>query len=384
MSFPCHNRRDVFLWITFMFFVSASVLCGAGSKKSALKSRLDKARQIQAQIKAVKQKIRVKEHEKKTIIGQLSLTEARLEVAQDNLSRNKLRLLDAQADLNRTVKRLERTRKQLARRRALLARRVVDIYEGERLGFLNVLLGSTDMWTLLTRAYYVKRILDSDARLISQIKADEAAIERDMQRQARRVAEIRELHSRLIVQRNEVASLLASKRRQLLEIEHSKELYERALDELLAQSRRIEEEIRRIQSTPAGRARYARTFRGGLALPVNGRITSGFGYRVHPITGVYKLHTGVDIACASGTPIHAAADGVVIIAGWQGAYGYTVVIDHGGGISTLYGHCSRILVGVGQTVRKGQVIARVGSTGFSTGPHCHFEKRVDGRPVNPL
>ncbi|MGQ9456432.1 MAG: murein hydrolase activator EnvC family protein [Armatimonadota bacterium] len=384
MSSPSHNKRAVFFLITLVFFVSASVLWGAGSKKSALKSRLDKARQIQAQIKAVKQKIRVKEHEKKTIIGQLSLTEARLEVAQDKLSRNKLKLLNAQADLNRTVRRLECTRKQLARRRALLARRVVDIYEGERLGFLNVLLGSTDMWTLLTRAYYVKRILDSDARLISQIKADEAAIERDMRRQARRVAEIRELQSQLIVQRNEVANLLASKRRQLLAIEHSKELYERALDELLAQSRKIEEEIRRIQSTPAGRARYARTFRGGLALPVYGRITSGFGYRVHPVTGVYKLHTGVDIACSSGTPIRAAEDGVVIIAGWQGAYGYTVVIDHGGGISTLYGHCSRILVGVGQMVRKGQVIARVGSTGFSTGPHCHFEKRVDGRPVNPL
>lgn len=382
---PFRSKKLIVLWvIASVFPLSVLPVRCATSTRSQLNSKLAKAKRINEQIRAVKQKIRVKEHERKTVIGQLSLTEARLEAAQDNLARNKLRLLDAQSDLDATMKRLARTRKQLARRRALLARRVVDIYEGEDLGYLNVLLGATDMWTFLTRAYYVKRILDSDTRLIAQIRADEAAIERDRQRQARRLAEIRALHARLVVQRNEVASLVESKRRQLMAIEHSKELYEKALDELLAQSQRIEEEIRRIQSTPAGRARYARTFRGGLALPVSGRITSRFGYRVHPITGVYKLHTGVDIACSCGTPIRAAADGVVIIAGWQGAYGYTVVIDHGGGISTLYGHCSSILVDVGEEVRKGQVIARVGSTGLSTGPHCHFEKRVNGKPVNPL
>ncbi len=379
------NKKHIRLATVFIVLLFFSCLAGgASNQKSPLKSRIDKAKKIQAQIKAVRHKIQVKENEKRTLIGQLSLTEAQLEAAQDNLARNKLRLLDAQTDLQATMKRLARTRKQLARRRALLSRRVVDIYEGEDLGYLNVLLGATDMWTFLTRAYYIKRILDSDAQLIAEIKADEAAIERDRQRQARRLAEIRGLHAQLVTQRNQVANLLANKRRQLIAIEHSKELYERALDELLAQSQRIEEEIRRIQSTPAGRARYSKVFRGGLGLPVPGRITSTFGYRVHPITGVYKLHTGVDIACSTGTPIRAAADGEVIIAGWQGAYGYTVVIDHGGGVSTLYGHCSRILVGVGEEVQKGQVIARVGSTGFSTGPHCHFEKRVNGKPVNPL
>ena len=148
--------------------------------------------------------------------------------------------------------------------------------------------------------------------------------------------------------------------------------------------REIEDEIRRIQSTPSGRARSARAFRGGLMLPVKGSVGSRFGYRVHPITGVYKLHTGVDIRCRTGTPIHAAADGVVIIAGWQGAYGYAVVIDHGGGDI----HALRPLLSAsgraGQEVKRGDVIAKSGSTGYSTGPHCHFEKRVNGHPVNPL
>ncbi len=366
----------------------AAVLSGQvtvlGAKKSVLSSKMSKATQIKVQIRAVQHKIRVKENEKRTVIGQLSVTEAKLQTAQDNLSRNKFRLLDAQADLSATLERLERTRKQLARRRGLLARRVVNVYEGEDLNYVNVLLGATDMWTFLTRAYYLKRILDSDTELIARIKEDEASIERDRQRQAQRVTEIQGLHARLVGQRNQVSNLFASKRKQLLVIEHSKDLYERALDELLAKSREIEAEIRRIQSTPAGRARYARTFKGGLLMPVSGSISSRFGYRVHPITRIYKLHTGVDIRCPTGTSIHAAADGVVIIAGWQGAYGYTVVIDHGGGVSTLYGHCSRLLVGVGQEVNKGEAIARAGSTGYSTGSHCHFEKRINGKPVNPL
>jgi len=369
---------------TALLILAALPWASLGAKTQSIEARIKQSKKLKEQIRAVKHKIQIKESEKRSVIGRLSVIESKLEAAQDKLSQNKLRLLDAQADLKATVERLERTRKQLARRRALYARRVVDIYEGEDITYLNVLLGSTNMWTFLTRAYYLQRILDSDTNLIKQIKADEAAIERDKIRQQRRVAEIQGLQARLEAERNEIAQLAEDKRLQLERIEHSKELYEQALDELLAKSQEIEEEIRRIQNTPSGRIRYARAFKGGLLMPVRGRITSRFGYRVHPITGVYKLHTGIDIACSTGTPIAAAADGVVIIAGWMGAYGYTVVIDHGGGISTLYGHNSRLLVSVGDHVKKGQIIARAGCTGYSTGPHCHFEKRVNGTPVNPL
>jgi|YNPNPStandDraft_1061719.scaffolds.fasta_scaffold00530_13 murein DD-endopeptidase MepM/ murein hydrolase activator NlpD len=353
----------------------------ATSKSRQLRKRLGS---VQQQIGQVRHQIRVKEQEKRTVIGQLNLTEQKLEVAQRNLSENKLKLMDAESDLAATVRRLERTKKQLKRRQGLLARRIVDIYEGEDLDYVNVVLGASDMWTFLTQAHYLKKILDADAELISQIKADKAAIERDKARQARRVEQIQGLQVRLEIERNQISELAERRRDQLIRIEHSKELYEKALDELLAKSAEIEAEIRRIQCTPAGRVRYARTFRGALIRPCVGRLTSPFGYRRHPITGVYKLHTGVDFAACAGTPIRAAADGVVIISGWNGAYGYAVVIDHGGGVSTLYGHCSSLLVSVGQHVRQGEIIARVGSTGLSTGPHCHFEKRIDGRPVNPL
>ena len=119
-------------------------------------------------------------------------------------------------------------------------------------------------------------------------------------------------------------------------------------------------------------------------LPVQGPVTSPFGMREHPVTGVYKLHTGTDFAAPTGEPIGAARDGVVRSAGWQSGNGNTVVIDHGDGVSTLYGHASTLLVQPGQRVSAGQAIAKVGETGLATGPHLHLEVRVDDRPVDPM
>jgi murein DD-endopeptidase MepM/ murein hydrolase activator NlpD len=118
--------------------------------------------------------------------------------------------------------------------------------------------------------------------------------------------------------------------------------------------------------------------------PVNGPVTSGFGPRSHPIYGGTRMHTGVDIAASQGTPIKAAGDGVVKMAGWNGGYGNWTLVDHGGGLATGYGHQSRIAVSVGQHVSTGQVIGYVGSTGASTGPHLHWEVRVNGNPVDPM
>jgi len=350
-------------------------------KRAVLRGKLNS---VQGQIHEVREKIHEKEQEKHTVVGQLTETEMKLEQTQTVLQTNTIKLSNAKSDLQRTAKRLDRTKRQLKRRKNLLERRIVDMYEGDDLGYINVILGSKDMWSFLTRAYYLKQILRNDSELIAQIDSDKKLIEKDQLRQKRRVAEVQTIQVSLVEQNNEVAGLVDDKKMQLERIEHSKDLYEKAEDELLATSREIEASIRRIQSTPAGKRSSSLVFRGGLTLPVSGPITCKFGYRVHPITHVYKLHTGVDIGAHYGTPIHAAADGTVILSGWYGAYGNAIVLDHGGRVSTLYGHCSRLAVRNGQSVKRGQVIGYVGSTGLSTGAHCHFEKRVNGTPVNPL
>ncbi|MEN6357668.1 MAG: peptidoglycan DD-metalloendopeptidase family protein [Armatimonadota bacterium] len=371
--------------ILSLIFLLALGLCmptfGAKKKTSVLKSNL---RNVQSKIRYYRKEIKKKEHQKRFVMSQLYSTQRDLESTQTSLTNNKIKLMDAQTDLDETEARLKRTQKQLDRREMLLQSRVVDIYEGEGLDYVNVVLGAANMWSFLTRTYYLQRILDSDATLIRQIKADKATIEKDKSRQARRVRQIGSLQNRLELQRNKIGALADSQQQMVDDLEHNTDLLRKAEDELEAKSQEIEDQIRQYQMTPKGRARYARAFKGGLSMPCGGRITCPFGYRVHPITGVYKLHTGVDIGVRSGTAVHAAAAGEVILAGWMGAYGNAVVIDHGGGVSTLYGHNSRLLVKRGQQVSRGQVIARSGSTGYSTGPHVHFEKRINGKPVNPL
>jgi murein DD-endopeptidase MepM/ murein hydrolase activator NlpD len=386
------NKKSICICtgILLLLFVFAQLAMGARSSRSkrtkpASKATLNRQlRNVNQRIKSVQAQLHQTKVKQKNVTNQLIATQRRLEATQDKVTHNKVTLMAAQNKLKVINNRLSLTQKQLERRGKLLAGRMKDIYKGQDIGYLEVLLGSRDMRTFLSRSYYVKRIVNNDVDLIEQIKKDKAQVERDKRAQASEVKRIASIQAELIQQRDAVAGFAEEKQAQLDAIEHDQSLYERALQDLEAESNRIGAMIQRYQSTRKSKGNYKGTFTGGLGLPVSGRISCPFGYRIHPITRVHSMHTGVDIACPTGTPVHAAADGEVIVASWMGAYGNAVVIDHGGGVSTLYGHNSRLLVKNGQRVKKGQVIAKAGSTGWSTGPHCHFEKRVNGKPVNPL
>ena len=157
------------------------------------------------------------------------------------------------------------------------------------------------------------------------------------------------------------------------------------LQQFQADERNIAAEIaaynRRIQKNPKT---ARKPFKGRFMRPVNAPVTSGFGNRFHPILRVSRLHAGTDFGARSGSAIFAVADGTVISASYSGGYGNRIILDHGGGLTTVYAHCSSLAVRAGQTVRQGQRIGAVGSTGLSTGPHLHFEMRINGRPVNPM
>jgi murein DD-endopeptidase MepM/ murein hydrolase activator NlpD len=178
--------------------------------------------------------------------------------------------------------------------------------------------------------------------------------------------------------RQEVAGEIASRERLRKQVLERKREYEAEVGVLERESAAIAEALRR-RGAGDDRPRPGRLLR-----PSPAAIVSGFGSRVHPIYGTVRMHTGVDFAAAMGSPIRAAAAGVVVSSGSYGGYGTATVIDHGGGLATLYGHQSATLVRAGQQVTAGQVIGKVGSTGASTGPHLHFEVRVNGDPVNPM
>jgi len=183
---------------------------------------------------------------------------------------------------------------------------------------------------------------------------------------------------------NALNSKKSKKDNYIKELDKDAKKLEKLIDQELAESRALEAQIKALQGGGSGSTvNYSNTqFLWPSA--ASKRITSKYGNRLHPVLKVYKLHTGIDIGAGSGTNILASNSGKVIKAQYNSAYGNMIIIDHGGGMSTLYAHASKLLVSVGQTVNRGDVIAKVGSTGYSTGPHLHFEVRKNGSPVDPM
>jgi murein DD-endopeptidase MepM/ murein hydrolase activator NlpD len=272
---------------------------------------------------------------------------------------------------------LARAEMALARRRSQLADRVVDAHRFGRAGYLDVLLGATSFTEFVARTRLVGTILHRDAALIKSFSTDRDRAATLREELAVQQARVRSLVSETEERQETLVQQGLEKRSTLRQIREERTASERAVRELEEESAEIETLIQRLQS--AGRGRLS-----GFVMPVRGVMTSRFGYRVHPLFGRRHFHSGADFAAPMGTPVRAAYAGRVLITGWYGGYGKVVVIDHGDGMSTLYGHLSKVLVGPGQRVAAGHLIGRVGSTGYSTGPHLHYELRRNGRPVSPL
>jgi murein DD-endopeptidase MepM/ murein hydrolase activator NlpD len=300
-------------------------------------------------------------------------TELRLTRLSDDLRRVRMREEVAAGAL-------ARAEMALARRRSQLADRVIDAHRFGRAGYLDVLLGATSFTEFVARTRLVGAILHRDASLIKSFSTDRDRAAALRQELAVQQARVRSLVSETEERQETLVQQGLEKRSTLRQVREERSAAERAVRELEEESEEIEALIQRLQaSATPGRGRLA-----GFVMPVRGAMTSRFGYRVHPLFGRRHFHAGVDFAAPRGTPVRAAYAGRVIITGWYGGYGKVVVLDHGDGISTLYGHLSVVLVGSGQRVAAGTVIGRVGSTGYSTGPHLHYEVRRNGRPVSPL
>jgi murein DD-endopeptidase MepM/ murein hydrolase activator NlpD len=260
---------------------------------------------------------------------------------------------------------------------------VRQTYHEGRDGMIHVLLNSRSMHDYMSRSYYVERVVDADLRLIVAIEADERSLQADRLRVRRQQAESRALQAALDADRKEYRADVDRKRDLLHDVRTERIGLQEALDVLEAASRDITARIRALQRTPGGRARMLRAWTGRFVRPVAGPVTSSFGMRLHPILRRRRMHNGVDFGARYGETIRAAAGGEVVMASYMRGYGNTVVLDHGGGVTTLYAHCSALLVSEGHVVAQGRPIARVGTTGLSTGPHLHFEVRQNGTPVNP-
>lgn len=380
----------------------------ARARRAELNKKLHGIHSHMHVVKAKIHEARAKEHHLNDTIEvvqhRLRVTRARLDAVNERLHR-----LEAEHDL--VVARLDKTRTRLALRRRLLSARLRETYMRGDMTYARVLIAASSLQDLLSRGVYVRQIVHSDALLIRGVQQDIRQIEADkllLERQARRQQELAaEFESR----KESYNADLARERELLKSARAARIAAQGELDELEGEA---EEMTGRIQSLSAmlerrrqaeleawrERVRAARrhgqtgheeeappsttVWTGSFIKPCPGPITSGFGYRYHPILHRRKLHTGVDIGAGYGTAIRAAGGGTVILASYVRGYGNCVIIDHGAGLSTLYGHCSALLVSEGETVSQGRIIARVGATGLATGPHLHFEVRRNGVPVAPF
>lgn len=337
-----------------------------------------------ADLASVSREIRVLAGRVGDISAQLEPLETELE-----LRRDRLRRLNTLFRLQTEHLRLLRRQHAIAVRR--LSERLVSLYEQPETDTLSLVLSSVSFADLLDAVDYLRRIADQDRRIADEVGAAKERVRsqraqtrttRNRHRQetrviAVRVDQARSLRDRLAASRNGLVAAQVAREEDLAALtrEERDELAE--MEALQQVSATLAAKIQAAQAASAGTGGGSPSA-AGLVWPVLGPVTSPFGTRWG------RMHEGIDIAAPSGTAIRAAAAGSVIYAGWLGGYGNLVVLDHGNGLATAYGHQSSVAVGTGQSVAQGQVIGYVGSTGHSTGPHLHFEVRVNGVPVDPL
>lgn len=336
------------------------------------------------------------------VSAKLKQIQADLDAANARLQGIRNKQAEINAQIVATQNEIVKMEAYLKTRQNVLNRRVRAIYMHGQLNYLEVILGANSFSDFANRVELLKRIIRSDYNLILEIQKQKAAIEAKKAQLEEDKRQLDALAAEAEKTQKEIAAKKAEQQKVLDAAKSNKAAAAQMEQDLNAQLASVRNLIQqRLAAAEAARQaaqQAAESDNGGgggsddnyvqgtgaMSWPCSGPITSPFGYRTHPIFGTTIFHAGIDIGVDYGTPIHAADSGVVVYSGWISGYGNAVIIDHGGGVSTLYGHNQSLAVSEGQSVSKGSVVAYAGSTGNSTGPHCHFEVDVNGSPVNPM
>ncbi|NJL23515.1 MAG: peptidoglycan DD-metalloendopeptidase family protein [Leptolyngbyaceae cyanobacterium SM1_3_5] len=345
---------------------------------------IDDLRQQQQQIEQQRSTIN---QEQTRLRGMESAAEAQLGGLQDTITFTAAQIAEQQAKLQAATAQLQTLQADLAiaqksyadRQNATVARlRFMQRQQSTR-GWA-VLLQSRDLNEFLDRRWQLKRVYQADRQILANLRTAADAIDRQRQQIEDQKNQIDLLTMELQGQQSQFQAQAETQQQLIDRLRQDRRALEAAQTQLETDSENLGVLIRQRMAIAANRNVRGT---GKFAFPSDGVITSGFGMRVHPILGYRRLHAGIDFGGAYGSPIRAADAGTVIFAGWYGGYGKAVIIAHGDELTTLYGHASAIYVSEGELVQRGQTIAALGSTGFSTGPHLHFEVRQAGEPIDP-
>ena len=342
------------------------------TQRSDLQNQLDEAN---GQLDNVQSNLSENLQQVEKLDNKIETAEKELSEQENKITELKKNIEEIETDLNNVI---EKYNKQVE----LFKNRMVAIYESGDTKYLDVLLRSRSISDFLSSYYIITELTQIDEDLLTDLETKKKTIDLSKQKLEN---EIEELATIVENQTRTTRTLQNTKKMResfIAKLSDEEKDLQSKIDEINAQYEEVNKQILALAQDGIDTAYIG----GELAWPVPGytRITSKYAMRVHPITGQYKLHTGVDIGAPEGANFVAANDGIVTKAGPNTAYGNMVIIDHGGGVSTLYAHGSEILVEVGQTVKRGDAVLKVGSTGYSTGPHAHFEVRINGVTTDPL
>lgn len=370
------KTRKLYLILALILVFNYALVFADGS----LNELKNKQKNTQEQMNKVKEEIKNLESQAKDVSSQIEELDKQMDTAAAELEKVEKELERLNKDIEKTLEELREAEERIEEKEDVFNSRLRVMYKNGNIGYLEVLLAAADIGDFLTRKDMIQAIVDHDVELIKYMKEQRDIIDsKKIELEAQR-ASVDATRIKLEERKTELARATRAKEILMKELEKDIKKYEAEYDKLNRLAKDIEAEIIRRQ-------RVDGDYSGGvMAWPVPGysRISSPFGYRIHPVFKTRKLHTGIDIPAPTGTNVVAAADGTVIYSGTLGGYGKTIMIDHGGGIVTLYGHNSSLVAKEGATVKKGDTIAKIGSTGISTGPHCHFEVRKNGSYVDPI
>jgi murein DD-endopeptidase MepM/ murein hydrolase activator NlpD len=382
LKFPGQVYASLKLWLCGFLLVAIALLLPIQLVQAqTVKDLQNYQQQVEQQKQILKKQQEQIKNLAKPAQDRLDALRQNVVITESQIQQNALRLEKAEVSLKQSQSNLEKFEYALKQKRIATAIRLRYLQRQQDGRWWVLLLSSRDLQQFSDRRRQLSRIYQSDRTLLTSLKQNTDKIEGQYNRIAAQKNDIALLTQKLAYQKANLEAEASAQNYIVDRLKSDRRALEAAEERLTRDSQQITSLILAKTQTAPGIVIIPGT--GQMMYPTVGPVTSSFGWRMHPILGYEKFHAGIDFGADYGTLIYAADSGTVIFAGWYGGYGNAVIIDHGNRITTLYGHASELYVREGQAVQKGQPIASVGSTGFSTGPHLHFEVRSNGEPTDP-